>query len=32
MTDFDQDALNGAREEIMGNSMSSHNSMYIFSS
>ena len=30
MTDFDQDALNGAREDIMGNSLSSHESLHIY--
>ena len=29
MTDFDQDALNGARDAIMGNSLSSHKSLYV---
>ena len=29
MTAFDEDALNGAREDIMGNSMSSHMSLHI---
>ena len=28
MTDFDQDALNGARDDIMGKSISSHNSLH----
>ena len=29
MTAFDEDALNGARKDIMGNSMSSHKSLHI---